>query len=143
MTVPALLSGGSGRPEAWPASCETGYAPMPVICFETEAGSLLGQVDGLPGDTLIDLARLHEIPLHWRCGQGTCGTCRLHLKHSRQPCLIHLSRKERSVLLREACLSPEEAACDVLTDQPGLWRLACHCVVNEDDLTVIVPAPDA
>ena len=29
--------------------------------------------------TLLELARLEELPLHWRCGLGTCGTCAVRL----------------------------------------------------------------
>lgn len=95
---------------------------------------MLAEVDAAVGDSLLDLARFHEVPLHWRCGQGTCGTCRLHVRHRRQPCLSPLQPKECNVLARAGL-----AGADDRHDTPDRWRLACHVLVGEDDLEVEVP----
>lgn len=107
---------------------------MPVVRFVAPDGALLAQVEAVAGDTLLDLARFHEVPLHWRCGQGTCGTCRLHVRHRRQPCSAPLQPKERNVLTR-AGLAGDDDDCDT----PVRWRLACHALVGDDDLVVEVP----
>lgn len=112
---------------------------MPWVHFVAEAGTSLGRIEAHCGDNLLDLARLHEIPLHWRCGLGTCGTCRVHLRHAAQPGEITLSPRTLHVMQRAGLLPADAPPHQV--DDAGLWRLACHLSVGEDDLTVIVPPP--
>jgi ferredoxin len=115
---------------------------MTRIRFVSSAGACLAEVEAHPGENLLDLARMHDIPLHWRCGQGTCGTCKVHLEHENQPAASTLSRKERNVMLRAKLISEEQAASEIAIDQADAWRLACHCIIGEQNWTVVVPTPD-
>ena len=93
-------------------------------------GALLAQIDDAqPGDMLLDVARFHEVPLHWRCGQGTCGACLVYLQHAGQPGLLSMGGKERNVLARKQMLTEAERQADRLPDTPLLPRLACHVVL--------------
>jgi len=101
----------------------------------------LARIDAAVGDQLLDLARAHDVPIYWRCGQGTCGTCKVRVLHTRQPCQLLITRKEHNVLLRAGLL--ERAADDGVTvdDLPTSWRLACHVYLTEQDITIVVPVP--
>lgn len=62
------------------------------------------------GKTLLELAQEHGVPLHWRCGHGTCGTCAVRV------CVAagsegEMGRKERNVLAREGLGAGIRLAC--------------------------------
>ncbi|GGY25509.1 2Fe-2S iron-sulfur cluster-binding protein [Paludibacterium paludis] len=110
---------------------------MPRVVFWKEgAGEPCAALDAEPGDSLLDLARLHDVPLHWRCGQGTCGTCVVRLSHQGQPGLVPVSSKERNVLARAGFADPERQASPEWPDRPDVARLACHCRAGDSELTV-------
>ncbi|TDR73852.1 2Fe-2S iron-sulfur cluster-binding protein [Paludibacterium purpuratum] len=112
---------------------------MPRILFLTPSGQQLAEIGAEPGSLLLDVAREHDIPLHWRCGQGTCGTCRVQIRHAQQPRMAGMSRKERNVLIRQGLLPESALSGEPLIDAPQQWRLACHLPVEEGDWVVIVP----
>ena len=113
---------------------------MPRIVFLSAAGPL--SVTAEPGASLLEVARSHDIPLHWRCGQGTCGTCRVTLRHAQQPREAGMSRKERNVLIRHGMLPESALSGGPIADTPQQWRLACHLLLEETDWEVVVPPPD-
>ena len=99
---------------------------MPYVTFR-RGQTLLAKVEAVPGERLLDLALTHQIPLHWRCGQGTCGTCRVWLPPETAG---QRTRLEEGVLRNAAADSlPTE------TDNSRL-RLACHVRVETADLDV-------
>lgn len=102
-------------------------------------GQPLAEVDACAGDLLIDVARFHEVPLHWRCGQGTCGTCAVHIAHAGQPATVKVGRKERNVLLRAGLIDVAQAAADTWPDTPQTVRLACHLLVTDEPWQVTLP----
>lgn len=114
---------------------------MSKLKFVSEEGVLLAEIEAEQGEQLLDVARAHQIPLHWRCGQGTCGTCRVRIRQKGAAPLIDASRKERNVLLRAGLISQETAESGQAMDQPDSWRLACHLRLTEDDWTIEVPSP--
>ncbi|OBU86734.1 2Fe-2S iron-sulfur cluster-binding protein [Chromobacterium subtsugae] len=111
---------------------------MTRIRFVGESGALLGEADAQAGDNLLDIARLADVPLHWRCGQGTCGTCKVKVLAGmgapQRP-----GRKERNVLLRAGAISEQLAGMEEWEEaQP--WRLACHLALAERaDWEVLCP----
>ena len=113
---------------------------MPTVRFESEgAAECIAELDAMPGDKLIDLARFHEMPLHWRCGQGTCGTCKLKLiLPDGQPDLA-IGRLERNTLLRNGLIDSAAALQASWPADSGRWRLACHVAVGEVDMVVRLP----
>lgn len=112
---------------------------MPVLRFVSSEGALLAEVDAKPDESLLDVARAHQIPLHWRCGQGTCGTCRVHVLDPDRSRLVEPGRKERNVMLRAGLVSAESAESGQFMDQSDNWRLACHLRLTEDDWTIEIP----
>lgn len=111
---------------------------MSRVRFFREGGAApFAACDALPGTLLLDLARLEDIPLHWRCGQGTCGTCLVRLVHAEQPGEFTPGNRERNVLTR---FGRAPCAAKVWPDTAETWRLACHVEVGETDLDVWLPA---
>ncbi len=76
--------------------------------------------------TLLDLARLADLPLHWRCGLGTCGTCAVRVT-VQAGAVLPMGNKERNVLARHG------KSLDMLPDG-SQWRLSCSHVLNGADL---------
>ncbi|WP_434626915.1 2Fe-2S iron-sulfur cluster-binding protein [Chromobacterium sp. CV08] len=110
---------------------------MSRIRFVAEDGALLNEAEATAGDNLLDVARLAEVPLHWRCGQGTCGTCKVRIAGMATP--QRPGRKERNVLLRAGAIDAELAASDEWREAEP-WRLACHLAVEEGaDWEVLCP----
>ncbi|AUH51166.1 ferredoxin [Chromobacterium sp. ATCC 53434] len=110
---------------------------MSRIRFVAENGALLNETEAMAGDNLLDVARLADVPLHWRCGQGTCGTCRVRIAGMAPP--QRLGRKERNVLLRAGAIDAALAASEEWREAEP-WRLACHLEVDEGaDWKVLCP----
>ncbi|AXE31811.1 ferredoxin [Chromobacterium phragmitis] len=111
---------------------------MSRIRFVSEDGTLLSESEAMAGDNLLDIARLADVPLHWRCGQGTCGTCKVRIAGMASP--QRLGGKERNVLLRAGAISAELAARPEWHESEP-WRLACHLAVEDGvDWRVLCPA---
>ena len=111
---------------------------MTLLRFE-RGGQLLAEVEASAGDMLIDVARFHDVPLHWRCGQGTCGTCAVRLRHADQPQRVMVGRKERNVLLRAGLCDAAAAASEQWPDAPETVRLACHLYVGDVPWHITLP----
>ncbi|BCL76638.1 hypothetical protein JHS3_23740 [Jeongeupia sp. HS-3] len=75
-------------------------------------------------DVVRELGRDGRLALSWRCAQGTCGACLLHLEHAGSGGVLTLSKMERNVLIRRGEL-PKDAAC-AQPDTVATPRLACH-----------------
>ncbi|MGL5987359.1 MAG: 2Fe-2S iron-sulfur cluster-binding protein [Burkholderiales bacterium] len=76
--------------------------------------------------TLLELARIEDLPLHWRCGLGTCGTCAIRLTllaGQAQP----MGNKERNVLAHHGKNEQQNAS-------DWHWRLGCSYILNGADL---------
>ncbi|WP_374357074.1 2Fe-2S iron-sulfur cluster-binding protein [Chitinimonas sp.] len=87
-------------------------------------------------DAVRDLARDGQLPLYWRCGQGTCGACLVYLNHAESgQRSVSLTAKERNVLLRIGQLDGDKATL-VYPDSPTLPRLACHVLLEPGWLAV-------
>ena len=112
---------------------------MPTLRFVDAAGQLLAEVEASPGDILLDVARLADVPLHWRCGQGTCGTCKVRIRQEGAMQAVMPGRKERNVLLRAGLVDATQAAQESWPDISSHWRLACHVPVGEQDWQVVCP----
>ncbi|STR45844.1 2Fe-2S iron-sulfur cluster-binding protein [Iodobacter fluviatilis] len=96
-------------------------------CEAAAESMLISAVRSLVSDGKLQLA--------WRCGQGTCGACKVRLEHAGSGNMVTLGGKERNVMIRHAGL----AAGSPLTipDTPELVRLACHIQIKSD-LTIYV-----
>lgn len=105
---------------------------MPVITFHSDRLPAPLSVAAECGELLLDVVRRAGLPLWWRCGQGTCGACRVTLSHPAQPRTIVMRRKERNVMIRQGFLPGSAISSDEFPDTPDANRLACHVVVESD-----------
>ncbi|WP_159877111.1 MULTISPECIES: 2Fe-2S iron-sulfur cluster-binding protein [Aquitalea] len=112
---------------------------MPLLRFVDGNEQLLAEVEASAGDLLLDVARLADVPLHWRCGQGTCGTCKVRIRHAGPEQVVMPARKERNVLLRAGLIDAGLAGAERWPDISTGWRLACHVPVGEYDWLVVCP----
>lgn len=112
---------------------------MPQLRFVDQQQRLLAELEAQPGELLLDVARLADVPLHWRCGQGTCGTCKVRISHGGPLLPVSLGRKERNVLLRAGLIDQAAAGTECWPDVSSGWRLACHLTVGEEDWLVLCP----
>jgi ferredoxin len=95
---------------------------MPHVIFRYGASEVV--VDYRPdGQTsVLELARRHDIPLPWRCGLGTCGSC-VAFVTVLDGAPMPMGRKERNVLDREGKLEPGR-------------RLTCSYLLTGENLRV-------
>lgn len=76
-----------------------------------------------------------KLQLAWRCGQGTCGACKVRLEHAGSGSMVTLGGKEKNVMIRHAGLAADSPL--TIPDTPELVRLACHIQIKSD-LTIYV-----
>lgn len=105
---------------------------MPIVTFHSDRLPEPLRVTAQDGETLLEVVRRAGLPLWWRCGQGTCGACRVSVAHAGQPRVITMRRKERNVMIRHGLLPKSAIATDDFPDTPEANRLACHVVIDTD-----------
>ena len=88
--------------------------------------------------TLLTLAKTHGVPIHHECENGECGSCIVEvLPLSRHKSMgVHLTEKEKTVLLLNGRLSREELAAIETNDVAPKFRLACQYMVLDEDIVV-------
>ena len=90
-------------------------------------------------DTILKVAKEHHIPIDFSCGDGECGTCLIKVsvidrnngKHAGP-----LTAKERVVLKELKKVTQEDLDKMDVDDLPPAWRLACQCIVRDEDILV-------
>ena len=89
------------------------------------------------GSSLLDLAIKNHIPLTGSCEQDKCGTCAVKVAPLQQSTsMVHLSVKERYLLLSAGKLSWTQYDAKTLPDHPPLWRLPCEYVLADEKIMV-------
>jgi len=110
------------------------------LTFLNAAGAPLAEATAPLGSRLIDtirrLTQQNRLQTRWRCAQGTCGSCLVHIEHAQSGRPITLSALERNVLIRHGHLPAESAA--QTSDVRQTPRLACH-VHCQQDMLVYLP----
>ena len=89
-------------------------------------------------DTLLKVAQQNGVKIPHECEDGECGSCMckvIHLDGERVKGVM-LTDKERNVLQSVGKLSAKEAERADVNDLPPIYRLACQCVVTDEDLLV-------
>jgi ferredoxin len=109
-----------------------------LIFLNTQASTRL-EVAAEADKKLIDVVRKlvsdGTLQLAWRCGQGTCGACKVRIEHAGSGELLTLGAKERNVMIRHAGLAADSPL--TIPDTAELVRLACHIQIKRD-LTIYV-----
>ena len=88
--------------------------------------------------TLLAVAKEHNIPVHFECENGECGSCAVQVAvlANKQPLASHLTEKEKVALKLAGKISKEQIADAELKDIPPPWRLACQFLVRDEEIVV-------
>jgi ferredoxin len=103
---------------------------VPSVTFFSESSGIATVVEYEPDGTttVLELARRNELPLEWRCGLGTCGTCAARVIVLEGP-VRSMGNRERNVLVREGYEAGPVCA-------GSSWRLVCGYVLSGETLLV-------
>lgn len=105
---------------------------MTKVRFVSADGATIMEVEGAPGERLLDLAQANGQPLEGTCeGQMACSTC-------------HVIVDPADFALLPAATEPEEDMLDLATGATRTSRLACQIFLDAglESLTVRIP-PEA
>jgi len=88
--------------------------------------------------TLLKVAQINKIPIHFECENGECGSCAVEVSilSGKQPMGMHLTEKEKTVLRLAGKITPQQIKIAEETDAPPPWRLACQFIVRDEDVLV-------
>jgi ferredoxin len=89
-------------------------------------------------DSLLAVAKKHNVPIHFECQNGECGSCAVEVTvlSGKQPMGSHLTEKEKTVLKLAGKITASQIADAELRDVPPHWRLACQFIVRAEDILV-------
>lgn len=113
---------------------------MANITFSSPAMKKDITVYAVAGDrrSLLSVAQEHQVPIHYECQDGECGSCAVQVLplSGKGPKGVHLTEKEKTVLLLSGKVSKEELERIGVADVAPNWRLACQYMVLDDDIVV-------
>lgn len=89
-------------------------------------------------NTLLAVAKKHNVPVHFECENGECGSCLVQVSvlSGKRPIGVALTEKEKTVLRYAGKITAEQIANAETYDIPPPWRLACQMVVRDEDILV-------
>ena len=95
-------------------------------------------VAGSHTETLLKLAKEHQVPVHHDCQDGECGHCvvRVTSVDTKERMGGPLTEKEKVVLRQLGKVTREEIDRMAVDDLPSEWRLACQMSVRDEDILV-------
>jgi ferredoxin len=97
-------------------------------------------VYAVAGDTktLLALAKTNNVPVHFECENGECGSCTVEVAilSDKAPYGVALTEKEKNVLRYAGKITQEQIAAAETNDVPPPWRLACQFIVRNEDILV-------
>lgn len=113
---------------------------MANITFSSPALKKDVTVYAVAGDrkTLLSVAQEHKIPIHYECEDGECGSCAIQVTPlgANAPKAVHLTEKEKTVLVLNGKLSKEDLEKISVSDVAPKWRMACQYMVLDEDILV-------
>lgn len=88
--------------------------------------------------TLLAVARKNNVPIHFECENGECGSCAVEVSvlSNAEPMGMHLTEKEKTVLRLAGKITHEQIKEAEVKDLPPPWRLACQFIVRNEDILV-------
>jgi len=89
-------------------------------------------------DTILKIAKKNGVPIPHDCEDGECGSCLVRVQHLDGYRIkgVMLTPKEHDVLESMGLLSEQDVEKAYVDDIPPVYRLACQCVVTDEDLLV-------
>ncbi len=97
-------------------------------------------VYAVAGDThtLLSVAKANQVPVHFECENGECGSCAIQVSvlSGKTPIGVSLTEKEKSVLKYAGKITQAQIEAAETQDLPPPWRLACQFIVRDEDVLV-------
>ena len=97
-------------------------------------------VYAVAGDTktLLGVAQAHKLPVDFECENGECGSCavKVSVLSGKTPHGVALTEKEKVVLKLAGKITAQQISDAENNDLPPPWRLACQCIVRNEDILV-------
>ncbi|MBF0246482.1 MAG: (2Fe-2S)-binding protein [Alphaproteobacteria bacterium] len=113
---------------------------MANVYFSSRIMKKNKKVEAVAGsrDTILKLAQKNGVKIPHECEDGQCGSCLVKVIHLDGERIkgVMLTDKERSVLQSIGKLSSKDIERADVHDIPPVYRLACQCVVTDEDLLV-------
>lgn len=114
---------------------------MANITFSSPAMKKDVTVYAIAGDhrrTVLALAQEHKIPIEFECQDGECGSCTVQVTPigNKFPMAVHLTEKEKTVLLLAGKITRQQCEQIEITDTAPMWRLACQYIIRDEDILV-------
>ena len=113
---------------------------MPNITFSSPKLRKDLTVYAAAGDrrTILGVAQTHGVAIDCECEKGECGACTVEVIHigNKPPMAVHLTEKEKAVLLTSGKLKKSEFEELELLDLAPRYRLACQFMLLDEDIVV-------
>ena len=109
------------------------YFSSPIMKKNKKVEAVAGSLD-----TILKVAKANDVGIPHECEDGECGSCLIKVTHLDGERIKGqmLTDKEREVLKSIGKLSNKEIEKAYVNDLPPTYRLACQCVVTDEDLLV-------
>jgi ferredoxin len=113
---------------------------MPNVTFTSPQMKKDLTVYAVAGDTktLLAVAQANKVPVAFECQNGECGSCQVQVSvlSNNTPIGVAMTEKEKTVLRLAGKITAQQIADAETKDLPPPWRLACQCVVRDEDILV-------
>lgn len=88
--------------------------------------------------TLLAVAKQHKVPVEFECENGECGSCAVEVQvlSNKAPLAIALTEKEKVALKLAGKITRKQIEAAEVNDVPPPFRLACQCIVRNEDILV-------
>lgn len=113
---------------------------MPNITFSSPKMKKDLTVYAAAGDrkTILGVAKASGVAIDCECEKGECGSCTVEVIHigNKPPMAVHLTEKEKAVLLTSGKLKKADFEELELLDLAPRYRLACQYMLLDEDIAV-------
>ena len=113
---------------------------MAIVTFSSPRMKKDLSVYAVAGDThtLLAVAKANNVPLDFECENGECGSCAVEVQilSGKSPMGISLTEKEKVALKLAGKISKKQIEDAEVNDVPPPYRLACQCIVRNEDILV-------
>ena len=88
--------------------------------------------------TLLKVAQQHKVPVDFECQNGECGSCAVEVQilSNKAPMAVALTEKEKVALKLAGKITKKQIEEAEVNDVPPPFRLACQCIVRNEDILV-------
>jgi ferredoxin len=85
-----------------------------------------------PADSLLSVAKNHNVQIPFNCEDGECGSCIVEVEELGEKSAFHMTDKELNILVSNGVITQAESDEFTEKDLMSPYRLACQCKVWGD-----------